>query len=143
MENLDSHVVYQCKYCRAKTQHAIISRSEMKGQKGLVVKCMVCNYEKAIYRIGGRLVMDQSKVPERTIVLPYDKEHIDARDPEVQFHQKDIDEWLKKDPSTFVGGDSAPKVDIKEINTLEKLKKEAELRNNIIHKTFKEDKDVE
>jgi len=113
MINLDSNLTYICKYCRAKTQHVVVRRTEINAQKGLVVKCLICNYEKGIHRVKGRLVFDQSNVPERVLILPYDQEYIDATDTTVQAHQKDIDEWLKKDPSTYVGGDSKPKVDIK------------------------------
>ena len=90
-------ITFECKYCRAKTTHIITSKSERAGRPSTLVRCMVCKYEKMVYRDNtGKLQVDQSQVPKRMIVLPYDVEKIQSEI--VSEHQeqelKKIDDWL-------------------------------------------------
>ena len=102
-----SDIVFKCKYCRKGTVHVAIRQTEIKGHKGLITKCMVCSYESAIYRDRGKLNADQSEVPERTIMMPWDDEYTQQKDdmvnPDSIKANKDIDDWLKHPVGYFPG----------------------------------------
>ena len=90
-------MIIKCKYCRANTEHIINKKIEKNGLKGIVVKCVICKYEKAIIRQpNGQMKMDDSKVPERTIILQHDKDYImsDTTTQEEENARKEIDEWM-------------------------------------------------
>ncbi len=92
-------MIYKCKYCKAETEHIHVSTSEKNGLPASVCKCYVCSYEKLVYRERGRLVVDESGVPDRIVLLPYDKEYL-MNMPTTQTEEnahKEIDNWLKCD----------------------------------------------
>jgi hypothetical protein len=102
-----SNVVYKCKWCRKGTDHMPVRQTEINGYKGLVTKCAVCSHESAIFRDKGRLNVDQSQIPERTLLMPWDDKYTmmkeDQDNPDSIQANKDIDEWLKNPVGYFPG----------------------------------------
>ncbi len=102
-----SEVTFKCKYCRKMTNHIPTSQTEIQGYKGLIVKCMVCGYEAAVYRRKGRLDVDQSNIPERSIIMIWDDEYTqmkhDLDAPDAIQANKDIDDWLTHPVGYFPG----------------------------------------
>ena len=94
-------VTFACKYCKVRTAHKLKERTEYKGKQVTIVVCMVCNYKKLMYRDPktGKLIIDETDVPKRTIIMPHDIEHRQTQletEEEVE-HSRSIDEWLKSD----------------------------------------------
>ena len=70
-------ITFKCKYCKKGTDHVTIQKIERNGRPGLHVRCMVCKYESAVYRgIHGKLEIDESKIPERKVLMPWDDEYV-------------------------------------------------------------------
>lgn len=91
-------ISFKCKYCRAMTRHIILGEVEYKGKMTTQVKCYVCEYIKILSRNkDGKLELDESGVPERTLILPHD---IEYRQTQIETkmeeeHNKQVDDWLK------------------------------------------------
>ncbi len=100
-------VIFRCKYCRKGTNHVPINQTEINGYKGLVVKCTICHHEAAVYRRKGKLDVDQSKIPERLIMMPWDDDYAqmkhDMDSPTSIQANKDIDAWLTHPVGYFPG----------------------------------------
>jgi hypothetical protein len=90
-------LTFKCKYCKANTTHIFIQDIERQAIKGQLYKCLVCGFSKFLYRKEGKIVTDQSEVPERTIAMPHDLESIQTEivSEEQEKTNKEIDEWLK------------------------------------------------
>lgn len=97
-----SELTFKCKYCRANTTHKRMGPTERNTVKGEVYKCIICGYSKFLYRKGSRLLLDQSKVPERRITMPHDLDVIQNEivSEEQEKANKEIDEWLRN-PNWF------------------------------------------
>ena len=101
MEEQKGAISFKCKYCKAVTRHIILGEVEYNGKMTTQVKCYVCEFTKILYRDPKtkKLTLDESGVPERTIVLPHDIEYRQTQiETELEEdHNKGIDEWLKSD----------------------------------------------
>ena len=108
MEELKGAISFKCKYCKAVTRHIIIGTVEYQGKQTEQVKCYVCEYTKILYRDPKtkRIMIDESGVPERIIVLPHDLEYRQTQiETEMEEeHNKQVDDWLK-DEKERVGYD--------------------------------------
>lgn len=91
-------VVFPCKYCKARTRHSIKEHVEYKGRNTTKVICNVCKHIGLMYRNKeGKLVIDQTDIPERLVLMPHDLEYRQTKaetEEEIQ-HNKEIDEWLR------------------------------------------------
>jgi hypothetical protein len=109
---LENELTAVCKYCRARTNHITIRVTEKAGHRATVLKCMVCKYEKIAYRRNdGKLYLDQTGVPERTLLLPYDPDYIMTEQVSDSYMdaQKEMDNWLKHSKGTWFGYDGKPR----------------------------------
>jgi len=98
-------LVILCKYCKRNTTHRIESKTEYKSRNGLIIRCFVCGFTKFLYKDGTVVKVDDSRVPERKIILPYDKEWSMGKinSEEEEQANKRIDEWLKHPIGYFKG----------------------------------------
>ena len=92
-------ITYKCKFCKKGTTHETIQSIEKNGYPGTLMRCMVCHHESALFRNHGKISVDQSNVPERKVLMPWDDEYVraqaDMENPESIEANKDIDEWLR------------------------------------------------
>ena len=97
-----SELTIKCKYCRANTVHKFTGKTERNSITGQLYKCMICGFTKFVYRSDKGMVVDQSLVPERTVLMPHDIEQIQSEinSPEEEQANKEIDEWLRN-PAHF------------------------------------------
>jgi hypothetical protein len=98
-------IIFLCKYCKRNTDHEIIRSTEKNGQNAIIVKCAVCKHTSWVTREKGRIVSHQEDVPERYILLPYDKDYkpIEPTTQEEVDHHKKVDKWLDEDGNKWMG----------------------------------------
>jgi len=94
-----SGIIYKCKFCRKSTTHGVVEKIERDGYVGTLMRCFICYHESALFRNHGKITIDESKVPERIILMPWDDEYVrmqtDLEDGTVINANKEIDEWLR------------------------------------------------